>query len=157
MPVSSSIDDSRDLSIFTVKGQLTFQEEMAALKAFYIGEPTTNVLWDFRLLEGNRLSSAELDQLFGFIKANQEKRPQGSGCNRLPFTNPLHKGRMVSRRKRSTERPSPASSPLIRIAFILHFADPLCAWQLLEWKAPAAILDCLRSNLLVMIRCVRNN
>jgi len=65
------------LTIFTVKGELTFQEEMEALKAFYGGEPTSNVLWDFRLMEGNRLTSAELNQLFNFIKKNQEKRPQG--------------------------------------------------------------------------------
>jgi hypothetical protein len=77
MTVSPSIDDSRGLTIFTVKGELTFDVQMNALKAFYSGEPTANVLWDFRLMEGNRLSSDELGKIFAFIRANQAKRPNG--------------------------------------------------------------------------------
>jgi hypothetical protein len=77
MPISTSIDESRDLTIFTVKGELTFQEEMETLKAFYSGEPTANVLWDFRLLEGERISLQELEAVSDFIKTNQSKRPQG--------------------------------------------------------------------------------
>lgn len=77
MPISISIDGSRDLTTFAVKGELTFQEEMDELKAFYSGEPTANVLWDFRLLEGERISLQELEAVSDFIKTNQSKRPQG--------------------------------------------------------------------------------
>ena len=77
MPVSSSTDDTRSLTIFTVVGELTFEEQMKALRAFYSGSPTANVLWDFRLMEGNRSSSTELVRLFSYIKSNQEKRSNG--------------------------------------------------------------------------------
>jgi hypothetical protein len=77
MPISTSIDASRDLTTFTVKGELSFQEQMDALKAFYRGEPTANVLWDFRLLEGKRISLQELEEVSDFIKKNQSKRPVG--------------------------------------------------------------------------------
>jgi hypothetical protein len=77
MTVSPSTDESRDLTIFTVKGELAFEVQMNTLKAFYNGEPTANVLWDFRLMEGNRLSSKELEVLFALIKNNQGKRPKG--------------------------------------------------------------------------------
>jgi hypothetical protein len=77
MPVSSSTDDVRSLTIFTVVGELTFEEQMKTLRAFYGGSPTANVLWDFRMMEGNRLSSVELERLFSFIKSNQNKRPTG--------------------------------------------------------------------------------
>ena len=77
MPVSTSTDESHALTIFTVEGELTFQEQMNALKAFYSGDPTANVLWDFRLMKGNRVSSQELEELFNFIKANRGKRLQG--------------------------------------------------------------------------------
>jgi hypothetical protein len=50
---------------------------MNALKAFYSGDPTANVLWDFRLMEGNRVSSEELEELFALIEDNQWKRPKG--------------------------------------------------------------------------------
>ena len=65
------------MTIFAVEGELTFQEQMDALKAFYSGEPTANVVWDFRLLEGKRISSQELEEISDFIKTNQAKRPQG--------------------------------------------------------------------------------
>ncbi|BBO76964.1 hypothetical protein DSCW_43810 [Desulfosarcina widdelii] len=77
MPVSTSTDESHALTIFTVEGELTFEEQMNALKAFYSGDPTANVLWDFRLMKGNRVSSQELEELFNFIKANRAKRLQG--------------------------------------------------------------------------------
>ena len=77
MTVSQSIDEPRDLTIFTVKGELTFAGQMDAINAFYSGVPTANVLWDFRLMEGNRVSSEELAELFAFIEDNQWKRPKG--------------------------------------------------------------------------------
>jgi hypothetical protein len=77
MTISSSYDDKRHLTVFTVKGELTFDEQIATLKDFYGGAPTANVLWDFRAIEGIRVSSEELHEIILFIKRHQSKRPQG--------------------------------------------------------------------------------
>ena len=46
MPITSEIDPKNDLSIFTAEGNPSFDKFMAAVKLFYAGEPTRNVLWN---------------------------------------------------------------------------------------------------------------
>jgi hypothetical protein len=77
MTIDSDRDPARDLTIFTVRGQLTFDEQMEILVEFYGGDPTANVLWDFRGIEGNRISSDELRKIIVFIKQHEHKRPGG--------------------------------------------------------------------------------
>jgi hypothetical protein len=77
MTIASSYDEIRDLTVFTVEGELTFDAQMTTLKEFYSGVPTANVLWDFRAIEGIRVSSKELYEIILFIKRHKSKRPQG--------------------------------------------------------------------------------
>ena len=77
MPISQSIDASRVLTIFTVNGMMTFEEQMGAIKSFYDGKPTPNVLWDFRSMEGSRITSDELYEIVSYIEKHKDKRPQG--------------------------------------------------------------------------------
>lgn len=77
MAIASSIDESRDLTVFTVDGELTFDAQIATLQRFYGGSPTANVIWDFRSLEGNRLNASELRKIIDFIKRYESKRPAG--------------------------------------------------------------------------------
>jgi len=46
MSITSKIDTEKDLTIFTAKGNSSFEEFMAVAKSFYAGEPTRNVLWN---------------------------------------------------------------------------------------------------------------
>lgn len=77
MPATSSLDASRNLTLFTVEGDLTFDEQMAVLRDFYEGTPTANVIWDFRAMEGTRISAAQLREIIAFIKRHEGKRPRG--------------------------------------------------------------------------------
>jgi len=47
MPITSRIDKNRDLTIFIVTGRLSYDEVMTEVEAFYKGETTKHVLWDF--------------------------------------------------------------------------------------------------------------
>jgi hypothetical protein len=77
MGLSSIFESQKDLTIFTAEGDLTFDEQMAALKGFYGGIPTANVIWDFRGLQGTRISSEELQEIISYIKRDENKRLGG--------------------------------------------------------------------------------
>lgn len=66
-----------DLTIFTATGEVTYEEWIEALKAFYEGSPTKNVLWDQRGLTGQRISSEELEKIITFLRSYQDRRPTG--------------------------------------------------------------------------------
>ncbi len=77
MTITITIDEKRDLTLFTAEGELTFREQMTALRKFYRGNPSANVIWDFRKIAGNRISSQELQKIISFIKQHESKRPLG--------------------------------------------------------------------------------
>ena len=77
MVISHVQDEGRNLTVFSVKGELTFAEQMATLRQFYDETPTRNVIWDFRQLAGHRISSDELREIISFIKWHGQNRPAG--------------------------------------------------------------------------------
>jgi hypothetical protein len=77
MAIHSSLDRLRNLTIFFVNGELTFDEQIQTLKEFYIGAPTGNVLWDFPAMEGIRMSVDEFCEIISFLKKYCSKRPKG--------------------------------------------------------------------------------
>jgi len=77
MAISSSFDELRDLTVFIAEGELTFEEQIAVLRDFYGGTTTANVIWDFRLLGGTRISSEELEKIIAFSKSHESRRPKG--------------------------------------------------------------------------------
>jgi hypothetical protein len=77
VPISTLIDREKDLTVFTVTGSMTLDDQIAALKEFYDGEPTAKALWDFRKVAGKRLTFDEIDQLIAFVKRHGGKRTAG--------------------------------------------------------------------------------
>lgn len=77
MAITSHINDAQRLTIFTVSGELVFDDLVLALHGFYQGAPTANVIWDLRKTEGNQLSAKELRKAAAFLKQHAGKRPQG--------------------------------------------------------------------------------
>jgi hypothetical protein len=77
MTIFSSCDDTKNLTIFTVEGSLTFDEQITTLQEFYSADPTANVLWDFRGHKGNRISSEEVQKIISLVKSYGNKRPKG--------------------------------------------------------------------------------
>ena len=77
MPVKTKVDHDKQLTIHTVTGEPSFQEGMATFKKFYEGNPTQNVLWDFRKASLARISSKQTEAIIDYIKHHAEKRVGG--------------------------------------------------------------------------------
>ena len=77
MPVSMETRTELDLTIFTVSGMITVDEQKQKLKAFYEGSPTRNVIWDFSLMEEVSASAEDLRDIILYAKQFAGKRPGG--------------------------------------------------------------------------------
>jgi len=77
MPLSKRVYKQLELTVFIVSGELTFDEQIRALREYYEGEPTRNAIWDFRAITGSRITSEELRQIIAFTKWYEDRRPGG--------------------------------------------------------------------------------
>jgi len=77
MPIDTEIVPSRDLTIFTAVGGLTLDVVLATQRSFYEGEPTANILWDFREVTGARISPKDVEHINAYIASHQDRRPTG--------------------------------------------------------------------------------
>jgi len=77
MPVSIETRAELDLTIFTVSGMITVDEQKQRLKSFYEGSPTRNVIWDFSLMEEVNASAGDLREIILYAKQFSGKRPGG--------------------------------------------------------------------------------
>jgi hypothetical protein len=96
MPITVQTDESKDLTTFQATGVLTLEEQLAALRPFYEGNPTKNVLFDLRAITGNRVSSSELEQIADLMARYKDKRPQGKTALLVSGKADYGLGRMVS-------------------------------------------------------------
>ena len=67
MPITTTTDHDRQLTIHTVTGEPAFEDGMATLKQFWEGQPTMNVLWDFRKASLARVSFEETEAIMDYI------------------------------------------------------------------------------------------
>ncbi len=77
MGITITRKDEADLTIFTVSGELSADEQIQALSDFYGSTPTMNAIWDFRGIEGKRISSSELRKIIAFSRQHSSKREGG--------------------------------------------------------------------------------
>ena len=63
MPVEFQSDQSIDLTIATVTGAPTFDEIIAAIEAFYGGQPTKNVIWHWSVSDPRQLAVTDIEKL----------------------------------------------------------------------------------------------
>jgi hypothetical protein len=84
MPIHTDMKGEKQLTIHTVTGEVSFEEAMATLNAFYSDNPTLNVIWD--LTEGTirALSSAHLEKIMDFISPASKKRTGGKTAGVAP-------------------------------------------------------------------------
>lgn len=47
MPITSHLDQSRQLTTFVATGEVSFNDIIEALRPFFLGRATKNVLWNF--------------------------------------------------------------------------------------------------------------
>ena len=77
MPVSIEVDRGKQLTTFTASGDLTSKEQIDALSEYYRSDPTKNLVWDFRGVTGDRVTSNELRQVILFAKKHENLRSGG--------------------------------------------------------------------------------
>ena len=80
MPITTHIDKSKDLTIFTVKGLLVFDEVMRTAQEFYDGSPTKNVLCDLSKTRKSLLTIKQLDQIVSFQPRFEGEREPGKSA-----------------------------------------------------------------------------
>jgi len=78
MPLTFQTDKSKDLTIFTPSGKITFAEAMNVLESFY-RNPTKNVLMDFSSRSDIPLllTGEEIAELFRHLATKRQNRPDG--------------------------------------------------------------------------------
>ena len=79
MFIKKEIDKAKQLTIFTVDGELDIDELSAHYKSYYEDEkPSKNVIWDFRsAVGGSKLTNELIKYYASFPKRYAHKRPVG--------------------------------------------------------------------------------
>jgi hypothetical protein len=77
MPIRVETDNDKQLTRFIVTGEATFEEGLSANRAFYAGNPTKNVIWDFSEALLNKIASDQFRQIVDSVKHLVEKRKDG--------------------------------------------------------------------------------
>jgi len=77
MPITVQIDKPKNLTVFTVKGVLSFDNVMPMVKAFYDSEPTKNVIWDLTHTTEVQFTSEEVKKIATFEPRIKGKRELG--------------------------------------------------------------------------------
>lgn len=77
MPIDTNIQESNDLTIFTGSGELLLAEVLNAIKSFYSGPITLNVVWDLRQATVPDITSDDVNQIAGMLKTLRADRKEG--------------------------------------------------------------------------------
>jgi len=78
MPIVYQISRSRDMTVFTLTGQVTFSEFTDSLREYGKDGPTLLELYDLRELTGERLSQTDIDRLVEYLNKFASDRPNNS-------------------------------------------------------------------------------
>ena len=74
MPITSQVDKSKNLTIYTLTGELTIDEIHEALKSFWEAhELTLNLLWDARSAIVTNLKSSDIESIATFISQYRDR------------------------------------------------------------------------------------
>ena len=77
MPITTTIDHDRQLTIHTVAGKPPFEELMTTLKQFWEDQPTMNLLWDLTKASLVHLTYSEARKIIDYVRPHTEKRAGG--------------------------------------------------------------------------------
>ena len=84
MPITSKVEKTKNLTIYTLTGELTLDEILNALKSFWEAHTLTlNLLWDAQGAKVNQLKSEEVAKIIEFIgqyKHRFEERKGGKAA-----------------------------------------------------------------------------
>ena len=77
MPIDSHIDETNKLTVFKATGVLRYDEIISAVKSFYEGQPTENVLWDLSDITEIQLTSEQVESIVSLSKRFNSARSKG--------------------------------------------------------------------------------
>ena len=77
MPIHFYIDETKKLTIFKPIDVLQYDEVISAVKSFYEGQPTENVLWDLTDITRIQLTSEQVETIASFSLRSDGTRPKG--------------------------------------------------------------------------------
>ena len=77
MPITSHIDETKKLTVFKATTVLRYDEIISAVKSFYEGQPTGNVLWDLTEITEIHLTSKQVERIVDFDLRYEGTRPKG--------------------------------------------------------------------------------
>ena len=78
MPISTETREELDLTILTATGEAPFSELMQAMKSFYTGSPSANLIWDCSQVTEINILSRELQTIVQYAKQHSDKRTGGN-------------------------------------------------------------------------------
>jgi hypothetical protein len=68
MPITSHVDKTKNLTIYTLVGELTLDDILNGIKSFWEAhELTLGILWDARNANLTNLKSSDIERITGFI------------------------------------------------------------------------------------------
>lgn len=77
MSITKQIEQSKELTIFTGNGELSFDEVLKTIRSFYATNPTLNVLCDLRQASAEQISSSQVNQIAELIQKLKRIRKGG--------------------------------------------------------------------------------
>ena len=78
MPITFIIDRSKNLTTFTMTGEVFFHEFMQILNAYGKQGPTLQEVYDARSIEGKRPTTDQMNMLAEYLTKYSDKRASGS-------------------------------------------------------------------------------
>ena len=80
MAITSEVEKTKNLTIYTLTGELTLDEILNALKSFWEAHTLTlNLLWDARSAKLSQLKSEEVAKITGFISQYKHRFEERKG------------------------------------------------------------------------------
>ena len=77
MPITSHIDKTRDVTLFSVAGELRYADVIAAVETFYAGKTTRYVLWNFLETTKNSITPEQAEKLLLLKQRYEGKKKKG--------------------------------------------------------------------------------
>ena len=78
MAIKSNVDKEKDLTTYVLSGEISADDLMKALKSFFSGDLSSNVLWDLREAEfGGGIPSNDLKEMAVYSKKKQPEKARG--------------------------------------------------------------------------------
>jgi ABC-type transporter Mla MlaB component len=103
--ISKRVEPENDLTLFFVVGKLTTDELVKAIRDFYDGSITKNVIWDLSRSDLSQISAKDVHQVAALSAEYANRRPSGKTAIIGPDDLTFGLARMYELNKKSLDLP----------------------------------------------------